>query len=77
MLHPEGVLFGATVLGSRELHSWFSHRALRENVRKGYFDNLADTEPDLRAILVTAFDEVDIEVVGSVPLFTARRPRLD
>lgn len=74
VLAPDGVLFGATVLGSRELHSRLSHAALRSNVRKGFFDNLDDTEEQLHTILAGAFADVEIDVVGSAALFVARCP---
>lgn len=76
VLRPEGVLFGATVLGTPQLHTWLSRRALRENVRRGSFDNLTDTENGLREILGSAFETLDIEVVGAVAIFSAARPRI-
>ena len=75
LLEPDGVLFGATVLGTPELHTWLSRAALRANNRRGIFDNLSDTEDGLCAILAEAFDAVAIEVVGAVAVFTAARPR--
>ncbi len=74
-LEPDGVLFGATVLGTPELHTWLSRAALRENNHRGIFDNLSDTEAALREVLVSAFAVVDIHVVGSVAVFAARMPR--
>jgi SAM-dependent methyltransferase len=74
VLAPGGVLFGSTVLGSRELHGWFSYAALRSNVEKGFFDNLDDDEGELRSLLTATFARVDIEVVGSMALFRATEP---
>jgi SAM-dependent methyltransferase len=74
-LDADGVLFGATVLGAPELHTWYSRAALRENNRRGIFDNLTDTEADLREILSDSFDVVHTEVVGSVAVFSAVQPR--
>jgi SAM-dependent methyltransferase len=71
-LEPEGVLFGATVLGTSELHTWLSCAALRENNRRGIFDNLSDTEAALRELLGGSFRVVDIHVIGAVAVFTAR-----
>lgn len=51
-----------------------SHAALRSNVRKRIFDNLDDTEDDLRALLGGAFAHVDIELVGAMALFRASGP---
>jgi hypothetical protein len=75
LLEPGGVLFGATVLGTPELHTWLSRAAMRENNRRGIFDNLSDTEDQLREILNQSFAVVDLHVVGSVAVFSAARPR--
>ncbi|HJN93155.1 MAG TPA: hypothetical protein QGF05_10605 [Dehalococcoidia bacterium] len=69
------VLFGATLLGTLSLHNWLARVALRANNRRGYFDNLGDTEEGLRTILAESFATVDISMAGSVALFTATRPR--
>jgi ubiquinone/menaquinone biosynthesis C-methylase UbiE len=74
LLDPGGVLFGATVLGTPELHTWLSLAALRDNNQRGIFDNLSDTEDALRELLSGSFGAVDIHVVGSVAVFTARMP---
>jgi SAM-dependent methyltransferase len=75
VLEPNGVLFGATVLGEDRLHNAFSKLMLRTNNRHGIFDNLGDTEAGMRSILTSSFDRVDMEVVGSVALFAARQER--
>ena len=63
------------MLGTPELHTWLSRAALRENNRRGIFDNLSDTEDALRDILNQSFEVVDLHVVGSVAVFSAARPR--
>jgi SAM-dependent methyltransferase len=73
VLDPGGVLFGATVLGDRRLHNRFSAFWLRENNRRGIFDNLGDTEAGLRSILTASFEEVEVRVIGSAALFAARK----
>jgi SAM-dependent methyltransferase len=73
-LEPDGVLFGATLLGSPELHTWLSGMALRQNNRLGFFDNLSDTQDALRKILGESFARVDLELVGSVAVFSAAKP---
>jgi hypothetical protein len=75
LLERSGVLFGATVLGTPELHTWLSRAALRENNRRGIFDNLTDSEDALREILNQSFEIVDLDVVGSVAVFSAAKPR--
>ncbi|HEY3334942.1 MAG TPA: class I SAM-dependent methyltransferase [Candidatus Limnocylindrales bacterium] len=75
VLAPDGVLFGASVLGRGGRHTWAARRMLAAFNREGGFDNLADTEDGLREILEASFERVDIDIVGSVALFAATRPR--
>jgi SAM-dependent methyltransferase len=75
VLAPDGVLFGATVLGRSGRHSWAARRMLDAFNRQGGFANLDDTETRLREILAVSFDRVDLEVVGSIALFAAANPR--
>jgi SAM-dependent methyltransferase len=74
VLDPRGVLFGSTVLGVREQPGRVRRAMVRSNVRKGFFDNLDDTSEALRELLAGAFEDVEIETVGTVALFRARRP---
>ncbi len=78
MLDPssilKGVLFGGTVLGIDEPHSAPARAFLKAVNKRGAFDNLTDTRDGLETILSAAFDDVDIDVVGSLALFTARHP---
>jgi hypothetical protein len=60
LLGPDGVLFGATVLGTPELHTRLSRAALAVNNRRGIFDNLSDTEGGLRELLGECFAAVDL-----------------
>ena len=75
VLEPDGVLFGGTVLGLQERHTPQARAVLRAFNRAGDFDNLGDTAEGLRRILEESFEEVEVEVVGSAAMFTARRPR--
>jgi len=74
-LAPGGVLFGASVLGTPELHTWLSLAALHQNNRLGIFDNLADTRESVLDVLVQSFRAVNLEMVGAVALFSAAHPR--
>lgn len=74
VLAADGVLFGSTVLGTRELHTWLSYTSMRNNVRQGFFDNLDDTEEGLRSILTASFEQVEVDVVGTMALFRAQGP---
>ena len=74
-LAPDGVLFGSTVLGRHARQTWIARRVLTLFNRRGAFDNLGDTADGVREILDRSFEEVELEVVGAVALFVARRPR--
>ena len=75
VLAPTGVLFGASVLGTAGPQTWLSRRVLAAFNRRGAFDNLDDTEAGLREILEASFETVDVEVVGSIAIFSATHPR--
>jgi SAM-dependent methyltransferase len=75
VLAPEGVLFGGTVLGSAEEHTRSARAALWVFNKEGGFDNLGDTAEGLRSMLEASFGSVEIDVVGSAALFTAKGPR--
>lgn len=74
VLTSDGVLFGGTVLGLSEPHTPSARAMLRAFNRRGAFDNLGDTATGLREILEASFTTVDVDVVGSIALFTARGP---
>jgi hypothetical protein len=75
VLEPDGVLFGATVLGLHADQTVVSRAVLRLFNRRGAFDNLGDTEAGLREIIAASFERVEIETYGSVAVFSATRPR--
>jgi len=75
VLAPDGVLFGASVLGTSGRHTWPARRMLAAFNRQGGFDNLDDTEDGLHGILAASFDHVDLETVGSIAIFAATGPR--
>ena len=73
-LHEDGVLFGASILGSPEVHSRLGRIALAALNRRGVFANLDDTETVLRDLLDDTFDQVALTRVGALAIFTARQP---
>src|SRR6478672_567201 len=75
VLAPTGVLFGASVLGTSGSHTWLARRYLRVFNWQGGFDNLGDTEEGLREILEASFQQVELEVIGSIAVFAATSPR--
>lgn len=72
---PEGDLFGGTVLGREERHLRWARAVLWAGNQQGGFDNRTDTVAGLRDILDRAFGQVEIDVMGSIAHFVARRPR--
>ena len=75
VLAPDGILFGASVLGGSGPHTWLSRRVLHAFNRRGAFDNLDDSEAMLHDLLDAAFEQVDMEIVGSIAIFAATIPR--
>jgi SAM-dependent methyltransferase len=75
VLTPDGVLFGGTVLGTRESHTRSARAFLWAFNAEGGFDNRDDTADGLHAILDASFEHVEIERSGSAALFTASGPR--
>jgi SAM-dependent methyltransferase len=76
VLAPDGVLFGASVLGETGPHTWLARRVLHAFNRRGAFDNLADTADSLRSILAASFEDLELEIVGSAAIFRASKPRV-
>jgi SAM-dependent methyltransferase len=74
VLEPDGKLFGATVIGRQGHHGWLARRFLWAFNRRGAFDNMDDTEADLRTALEASFARVRIESVGSFAIFVAEHP---
>jgi SAM-dependent methyltransferase len=75
VLEPDGVLFGATVLGRSGRHTPQAKAFLAIANRTGGFDNLGDSVDGLHEILTGSFQEVSIDEVGSAARFVARRPK--
>lgn len=68
---PGGVVFGSTVLTGGVRHTALSRRVNAFYNRKGIFANEADSLDGLRRVLEQEFDSHELEVRGSVALFTA------
>ncbi len=71
-LEPGGVLFGSTVLGRGVRHNAIGRILLRAYNKKGIFSNLADDKDGLERALAASLSSVEVEVVGTVALFSAR-----
>ncbi|KAI1796815.1 S-adenosyl-L-methionine dependent methyltransferase [Ganoderma leucocontextum] len=75
-LAPNGVLYGATVLGKGVAHNWLGSWLMGQYNRKGIFGNTGDLEEGLRQALGEVFEECAVMVVGVVAMFKARKPRV-
>jgi hypothetical protein len=71
-LEPGGVLFGGTILGRGVEHNRLGRRLVKLYNAKGIFSNADDDERGLARGLASGLEDVEIEVVGTVALFTAR-----
>jgi SAM-dependent methyltransferase len=72
-LKPGGVLFGSTILGRGVRHNALGRALMRLYNRKGIFANLEDDAEGLRRGLAAQLGSVELEIVGAVALFAARR----
>lgn len=72
LLSPNGVLFGSTILQGDLPRNWGARRLMALYNRKGIFSNTQDTVKDLTAALKQRFSHVEIQVIGSVAIFTAK-----
>ncbi|MHA7773957.1 class I SAM-dependent methyltransferase [Roseibium sp. M-1] len=73
-LAEDGTVFGATILQGDAPRSAAARKLMQIYNAKGVFSNEQDTEASLRLELEKRFGEVEIERIGCVALFSARRP---
>jgi hypothetical protein len=76
-LEPGGALFGSTILGRGVAHNALGHRLMRVYNAKGIFSNADDDAAGLKRGLASCLDDVQIELVGVVALFTAKPRRAE
>ena len=74
VMAPDGVLFGASVLGRSARHTRLGRAFLWAFNKRGAFGNLDDTEAGLREILERSFRHVSLETVGGTAVFVATDP---
>lgn len=75
VLSPEGVFFGASILGSGVRGSILARGVMRLYQRLGVFHNAEDTAAALRDALSKYFAHVDVQVVACAAVFRAAQPR--
>ena len=68
-LNPDGVIFGATILGQGVPHNLLARRLMRIYNRRGIFSNYHDDFFGLEYALANHFSEYQIEIIGCVALF--------
>lgn len=77
VLTDRAVFFGSTILGVGPEQNFAARSLMRLYNQKGIFHNADDDFLGLRGALGAAFSEVVVDVVGTVALFAARKPRRD
>ena len=75
VLAPDGVLFGGTIVVDAPAHTRLSRALIRSNNRRGIFGNDHDTLPAIRTLFESKFHNVDVQLRGTMAVFTARAPR--
>jgi SAM-dependent methyltransferase len=73
-LQPDGVLFGATILGDEAGHNGFGRKLMDVYNKKGIFGNRQDTQAGLEGHLRQHFRDVTLKREGCVLLFRATQP---
>lgn len=74
-LTPDGVLFGATILGHGVEHNAFGRKLMAVYNKKGIFGNQADSRQQLHDALARQFMQVEVQLHGTVAVFTARQKK--
>lgn len=75
LLKDDGVLFGTTILGKGVQHNFFGNFLMKAYNNVGSFQNWDDDAESIVQPLRETFADVKFEVVGTVLLFEARKPR--
>jgi SAM-dependent methyltransferase len=72
-IKPDGVLYGATILGDGANHNRFGQKLMTIYNKKGIFGNQHDNRETLEAEMSKHFADVRITVCGKVALFEGRQ----
>jgi len=75
LLKEDGVLFGTTILGKGVEHNFFGNFLMTAYNKNGSFQNWDDDAESIVQPLRETFADVKFEVVGTVLLFEARKPK--
>jgi SAM-dependent methyltransferase len=74
LLAPGGTLFGATILAQGVPRSGAAVKLMGFYNKKGIFGNARDSLDDLRLALASRFNDVRVDTMGCVALFSAKSP---
>ena len=72
LMNPDAVLFGSTILGRGIKPNWFAKRLMAIYNQKEIFSNQQDDLDGLERELKRRFNQVSVEIVGCVALFSGR-----
>jgi hypothetical protein len=72
LMNPGACVFGATVLQGDVERGWLAKKLMGLYNKKGIFSNTEDDLEGLRSALLKRFENVKIEVVGCVALFSGQ-----
>jgi ubiquinone/menaquinone biosynthesis C-methylase UbiE len=70
VLEPGATVFGATLLSGGVRRNWYARQIMARNNRVGIFSNAEDDLDGLNAMLAGHLDNVSVETVGCVALFS-------
>jgi Methyltransferase domain len=74
LMTRNAVIFGSTILQGDAPRGWAAKRLMGVYNKKGIFANTADDLKSLVIALNHRFENVDVELIGCVALFSARHP---
>jgi hypothetical protein len=74
IMNRNALIFGSTILQGDATRSWTARRLMGLYNKKGIFANTADDFGSLEEALNQRFENVSVELIGCVALFSGRRP---
>ena len=75
-LNDGGCVYGATILGAGVEHNFFGRAILMLGNSKGFFTNMNDSEAGFENALKVYFEEVELELQGTVLIFKCSKPKI-
>ena len=75
-LNDGGCVYGATILGAGVEHNIFGRAILTLGNSKGFFTNRDDSEAGFVKAMGVYFEEVEVELQGTVLMFKCSKPKI-